>query len=47
MQEEMQNKKNVMLLVPLLDQGGLERICAMTANLLKEKCSLTLVVFST
>lgn len=47
MQEEMQNKKNVMLLVPLLDQGGLERICAMTANLLKEKCSLILVVFST
>lgn len=40
-------KKNVMLMVPLLDQGGLERICALTANLLKDKCNLTLVVFST
>lgn len=40
-------KKNIMLMVPLLDQGGLERICALTANLLKDKCNLTLVVFST
>lgn len=40
-------KKNVMLMVPLLDQGGLERICALTANLLKDKCNLILVVFST
>ena len=40
-------KKNVMLLVPLLDQGGLERICAMTAKLLTPHCNLTLVVFST
>ena len=40
-------KKNVMLMVPLLDQGGLERICALTANLLKDKYCLTLVVFST
>lgn len=40
-------KKNVMLLVALLDQGGLERICALTANLLNDKCNLTLVVFST
>ncbi len=40
-------KKKVMLMVPLLDQGGLERICALTANLLKDKCHLTLVVFST
>ncbi len=39
--------KRVMLLVPLLDQGGLERICALTAQLLKDKCRLTLVVFST
>lgn len=40
-------KKNVMLMVPLLDQGGLERICAMTAKLLTPHCNLTLVVFST
>ena len=36
-----------MLMVPLLDQGGLERICAMTAKLLTPHCHLTLVVFST
>jgi len=40
-------KRNVMLMVPLLDQGGLERICAMTAKLLTPHCHLTLVVFST
>lgn len=34
-------------MVPLLDQGGLERICAMTAKLLTPHCHLTLVVFST
>ncbi len=39
-------KKNVMLMVPLLDQGGLERICSMTAKLLTPHCHLTLVVFS-
>lgn len=40
-------ERNVMLMVPLLDQGGLERICAMTAKLLTPYCHLTLVVFST
>lgn len=40
-------KKNIMLMVPLLDQGGLERVCALTANLLNDKCNLVLVVFST
>ena len=39
--------KNVMLMVPLLDQGGQERICALTAHLLNEACKVTLVVFST
>lgn len=41
------NKKNLMLMVPLLDQGGLERICALTARLLNDRCNLCLVVFST
>lgn len=45
--QDMKKKKNVMLLVALLDQGGLERICALTAKLLSDKCNLTLVVFST
>ncbi|MGN0431347.1 MAG: glycosyltransferase [Lachnospiraceae bacterium] len=41
------NQKKIMLLVPLLDQGGLERVCALTAKLLNEKYELCLVVFST
>lgn len=45
--EKVKNRKNIMLLVPLLDQGGLERICAMTANLLNDRYNLILVVFST
>ncbi len=40
-------KKKVMLVVPLLDQGGLERICAYTARHLCDQCELCLVVFST
>lgn len=47
MQDKKECKKNVLLMVPLLDQGGLERICALTAKLLKEKHNVTLVVFST
>ena len=45
--EKIKNSKNIMLMVPLLDQGGLERICAMTAKLLNDKYNLILVVFST
>lgn len=47
MREREEKKRNVLLMVPLLDQGGLERICALTARLLKDKCNLCLVVFST
>ena len=47
MQDKTEGKKRIMLMVPLLDQGGLERVCAITAQLLKEKCELCLVVFST
>lgn len=36
-----------MLIVPLLDQGGLERVCALTANLLSEIFEVHLVVFNT
>lgn len=36
-----------MLLVPLLDQGGLERVCAATAQLLKTEYDVRLVVFNT
>lgn len=40
-------KKRIMLLVPLLDQGGLERVCAATAQLLKTEYDIRLVVFNT
>lgn len=47
MQDKEKKQKRVMLMVPLLDQGGLERICAFTAKYLNDKCELCLVVFST
>jgi glycosyltransferase involved in cell wall biosynthesis len=36
-----------MLIVPMLDQGGLERVCAKTAQLLKDEYDVHLVVFNT
>lgn len=36
-----------MLIVPMLDQGGLERVCAATAQLLKKEYAVHLVVFNT
>lgn len=36
-----------MLIVPMLDQGGLERVCAATAQLLKKEYDVRLVVFNT
>lgn len=40
-------KKRIMLIVPMLDQGGLERVCALTAQLLKTAYDVYLVVFNT
>lgn len=40
-------KKCIMLLVPMLDQGGMERVCAMSAQLLKTEYDVCLVVFNT
>lgn len=40
-------KKRIMLIVPMLDQGGLERVCATTAQLLKKEYAVHLVVFNT
>jgi Glycosyltransferase len=40
-------KKHIMLIVPMLDQGGLERVCATTAQLLKKEYAVHLVVFNT
>lgn len=44
---ETSTKIKVMLIVPMLDQGGLERVCALTAQLLKTKYEVHLVVFNT
>lgn len=38
--------KNVMLVTPMLHQGGFERICVMTARLLAADYDVTIVVFS-
>lgn len=38
--------KNVMLITPMLHQGGFERICVMTARLLAADYDVTVVVFS-
>lgn len=35
-----------MLIVPMLDQGGLERVCAQTARLLKEEYDVHLAIFN-
>ncbi len=40
------DKVSIMLIVPMLDQGGLERVCALTAQLLKDKYDVHLVVFN-
>ena len=42
-----QKKTRIMLIVPMLDQGGLERVCALTAQLLKVVFEVHLVVFNT
>lgn len=39
-------KKKIMLIVPMLHQGGFERICALTAQLLKDRQEVYLVIFS-
>lgn len=44
---DMGKKARIMLIVPMLDQGGLERVCALTAQLLKTAYDVHLVVFNT
>lgn len=39
-------KKKILLVVPMLHQGGFERICIMTARLLQKEHEVTIVVFS-
>lgn len=39
------SKKNVLLIVPKLDQGGLERVCVRTARILGEDCRVFIAAF--
>lgn len=41
----MNNKKKVMLIVPMLHQGGFERVCVATARLLAPHCEVCIVLF--
>lgn len=42
----MADKRKLMLISPMLHQGGFERICVMTARLLQKKYEVVIVVFS-
>lgn len=42
----MQKKKKILLVVPMLHQGGFERVCADTVHLLKDEYELYVVVFN-
>lgn len=46
MKNENGMRKRIMLISPMLHQGGFERICVLTARLLKESCDVVIVVFS-
>lgn len=39
-------QKNVMLMVPMLHQGGFERVCVHTARLLKDRFNVCITIFS-
>ena len=39
-------KKNLLLLCPMLHQGGFERVCIKTARLMQEFYNVYIVIFS-
>ncbi len=41
-----QKKKNLMLMVPMLHQGGFERVCIKTARLMQEYYNVCILIFS-
>lgn len=45
--EKRTDRKSIMLITPMLHQGGFERICVLTARLLQEMYDVYLVVFTT
>ena len=40
------SKKNLMLMVPMLHQGGFERVCITTARLMQEYYNVHILIFS-
>lgn len=44
--KNVQGKKRIMLIVPMLHQGGFERICVLTARLLSQIYEVHVVIFS-
>lgn len=42
---EQKNKKKLMLITPMLNQGGLEKVCALTAQLMKDNFDVSIAVF--
>ena len=40
------NRKNLLLISPMLHQGGFERICVATARIMKDDYNVTIVIFS-
>lgn len=42
----MENKKKLMLICPMLHQGGFERVCITTARLMKPYFDVTIVIFN-
>jgi glycosyltransferase involved in cell wall biosynthesis len=40
------NKKNLMLMVPMLHQGGFERVCVKTARLMEQYYNVYILIFS-
>ncbi len=39
-------KKNLLLIVPMLHQGGFERVCIRTARMLADECNVSILIFS-
>ena len=42
----MNDKKNLLLIVPMLHQGGFERVCVQTARLLEPYYHVSILIFS-
>ena len=40
------SKKNLMLMVPMLHQGGFERVCVKTARLMQEYYNVYILIFT-